>query len=397
MPPNFATVDKVQEGFKAAGDRMTELETDTKLAFQEMAKQVNDMTKQLSAYGRSVLVASNRAGTYKGFWENEQQAKEFGNIILSIVKGVTKDMGSVTNQTGGVLVPEVIAGQIIQLLGVYGKFRKNAFVFPMGSGKQIVPRVTADLTIYCPEEGKEITRSDVQMDPVGLYAKKLACLAVVNRELEEDAVIGLAEIVGVSITRSLAKKEDEIGFCGDGTAKYFGMTGIVGMLRKFNVDPTKIPGLIVGSGNTYAKLTLDDFQSVIGILPIAADDGAQWYMSKKFYYNVVYPLARAAGVANIFEILSNQKGRYLLGYPVEFVHCMPYVEANSQICAILGDLKLGCYLGERRSIEIVQSYEVLFGNDQIALRGTERIDVNAFGVSTAPECGAIVGLITAAD
>ncbi|MGD1042187.1 MAG: phage major capsid protein [Sedimentisphaerales bacterium] len=393
MPLQSATVEKVAEGFKAASDRMDALENDMKLAFQEMAKEVGDITKKLSAYGRSVLAASNQAGVYKGIWANEQQAKEFGEIIRTII-GKPKDIGTLTNQTGGILVPEIIAGQIIQLLGVYGKFRKNTFVFPMGSGKQIVPRMTADLTVYCPEEGKEITKSDIKLDPVGLYAKKLACLAVINRELEEDAIIGLAEIVGASLVRSLAKKEDEIGFCGDGTAKYFGMTGIIGALQKINADPTRNPGLIVGTGNAYSELELDDFLKVIGILPTMADDGAQWYMSKKFYYNVVYPLAKAAGVANIFEVLSSQKGRYLFGYPVEFVHCMPYVEANSQICAILGDLKLGAYLGERKSIEIAQSYEVLFGNDQIALRGVERIDINAFGVSTGTELGAIVGLIT---
>jgi HK97 family phage major capsid protein len=229
----------------------------------------------------------------------------------------------------------------------------------------------------------------VKVSLVSLLVKKLACLTVINRELEEDAVVGLGEIVGVSITRSMAKKEDEIGFMGDGTEDYFGMTGIVGALLKIATDPATIPGLFVGAGNAYSELTLGDFRNVVGILPPDADDGAKWYMNKKFYYNVVYPLAEAAGVANIFEILSNQKGRFLLGYPVEFIHCMPYEAANSQICAILG-----AYLGERRAIEIARSTEVFFGNDQVCIRGTERIDINAHGVGDTTDAGAIVGLIT---
>ena len=103
-------------------------------------------------------------------------------------------------------------------------------------------------------------------------------------------------------------------------------------------------------------------------------------MSKKFYYTVVHPLARAAGVANLFDILSDRKERHLLGYPVEFVSAMPSAEANDQVCAVLGDLKLGAYLGERRQLEIAKSDDVYFANDQIGIRGTERVDINAHGV-----------------
>jgi len=33
-----------------------------------------------------------------------------------------------------------------------------------------------------------------------------------------------------------------------------------------------------------------------------------------------------------------------LGYPGEFTHAMPYAEANSQVCALLGDLSMGAFL-----------------------------------------------------
>jgi HK97 family phage major capsid protein len=152
--------------------------------------------------------------------------------------------------------------------------------------------------------------------------------------------------------------------------------------------------VVVGSGNKYSELILADFRKVIGVLPEDADDNAKWYMSKKFYFNVIYPLAEKAGVASIFEILSDRKERFLLGYPVEFVGCMPSTEADNQICAILADLELGAYIGERRELEIARSDEVLFGNDLIAIRGTERIDINAYGVGDKAEPGAIVALAT---
>lgn len=230
---------------------------------------------------------------------------------------------------------------------------------------------------------------------VKLEAIKLACLTAINSELDEDSVVGVAEIVGMSLTRSMAKKEDLIGFLGDGSSTYFGMTGICGALLGVDATIGNIKGLKVASGNNYSEITLGDFKGVVGILPADADDDA-WFMSKKFYYTVVYPLAESAGVANVFEVLSDRKQRYLYGYPVEFVSAMPSVEANSQICAILGDLKMGAYLGERRQLEIAKSTEVYFAADQIGFRGTERVDINAHGVGNTTDAGAIVALIMAA-
>jgi len=405
MPPNFATVEKVSEGFKAAKGRIDGLESETQLGFDEMRKEVGVILRQLRAYGQSVLTASDRSGGYEGFWPSDVEAKQFGRIVFALAKGdkdalsemsEAKAMGTTTNPLGGYLIPTELASWIIQKLGVYGKFRRNSQVVQLGAGKQNVPRVTTDLTIYCPGEGGEITKSDVKVDMVGLTAKKFCCLTAINSELEEDSLIGLGEIVGQSVVRSMAKKEDEIGFVGDGTAPYFGMRGIVGSLLAVDAVIANIVGLVVASGNAYSEITLGDFRKVVGTLPSDADDEAKWYMHKKFYYEVVYPLAETAGVANIFEILSPVKGRFLLGYPVEFIQCMPHTEGNSQICAILGDLKLGAFIGERRAMEIARSDEVYFGNDQVAIRGTERIDINAYGVGDTTDAGPIVAMITAA-
>lgn len=402
----FATIEKVSEGFKAAKTRMDGVESEAQAAYEDIKKEVDAILRRLRVYGQSILAASDRSGSYEGFWPSDVEAKQFGEIVFALARGdksallemdKTKAMGTTTNPLGGYLVPTELSSWIIQKLGVYGKFRRNSQVVQLGGGKQNVPRITTDLTIYCPDEGGEITKSDVKVDMIGLIAKKFCCLTAVNRELEEDSLVGLGEIVGASIVRSMAKKEDEIGFVGDGTEPYFGMRGIVGSLLAVDAVIANIKGLIVASGNAYSEITLGDFRKVVGMLPSDADDGAKWYMHKKFYYEVVYPLAEAAGVANIFEILSPIKGRFLLGYPVEFVQSMPHTEANSQICAILGDLKVGAFIGERRALEIARSDEVLFGNDQVAIRGTERIDINAYGVGDTTDAGPIVAMITAAS
>jgi HK97 family phage major capsid protein len=395
MPP-FATVDKVKEGFSAASERMNEIESQGKLAFQEMQESLKTLAKQLQSITRAYMTGKTEAGEpYNRFWPDEQQAKSFGELILKALR--RKAMGETVASEGGVLVPEELSTRLIQKLGQYGVFRRNTMVVPVGADRLIVPKVEADLTVYCPGEGKEIDESDMDFSQVGLNMHKLCCLCKASTELVEDAVIALGEIIALSMTRSMARKEDQIGFAGDGTEDYFGMTGIIGALLKVDDTIGNIKGLKVGSGNAYGELTLDDFEGVVSILPDDADAGAKWYVNRKFFFSVMYRLARAAGVADLQAILTSSKDRFFMGYGVEFTSAMPSTEANSQICAILGDLSLGSFLGERRMMQIEQSTDVYFKNDQIGFRGRERIDINAYGVGNTDEAGPIVALITAAS
>jgi HK97 family phage major capsid protein len=383
--------ENVTSGFKAVGEKMALLESeceDQKRFNDDIRHQVK-MFRKMS--GRPVGEDKN----CRGFWPNEEMAKEFGGLVLKALG--RKAMGESTNVGGGFLVPDEMKGWIIQKLGQYGKYRQNATVVSIGGGTTMVPKVNGDLTVYCLNEGGTITQSDMSFGQVNLNPKSWACLAKVSSELDEDAVAGIGEIFGISITRSMAKQEDLVGFMGDGTSTYFGMTGIVGALRKVDSTIGNIKGLKVASGNTYAEITLDDFEGVVSILPDDADDNARWYVNRKFFFSVMYNLARDAGAADMFSILTDKKDRFFMGYPVSFVSCMPSTEANSQVCAILGDLQLGAMLGERKQITIEQSKDVYFANNQIAVRGVERIDINAYGVGDTTDPGAIVGLITAAS
>lgn len=391
----YATVEKMTEGFVAASERLSEVENDARESVLEIKKEVDSLREANRRLSKAVLGRLTTTGESEtSFWPSPEMAKQFGELVLTANR---KAMAEGTQAGGGALVPEELASWIIQKLGQYGVFRRDSMTVPIGSDRLQIPAVTSDLTIVCPGEGAEITPSDVAVNQVGLTTRKLCCLTKVSSELEEDSLIALGEILGTSFARSLSKREDLIGFLGDGTSTYFGMTGICGALLAVDPVIANIKSLVVGSGNTYAELTLADFRNVIAALPDDGDENAKWYMSKKFYYQVPYALAETAGVTNIFEILSDKKGRSLLGYPVEFVSCMPSTEANSQICALLGDLRLGAILGQRRDMRLDRSGDVHFTSDQIGFRGTERIAITVYGVGDTTEAGPICGLITAAS
>jgi len=382
--------ENIAGGFKAVAEKLTPLESaiaELKSAHETTVKQLRRLLLMYAEGLRTTEGKSNR------FWGSDEQAKEFGDLFLVAAK--KKAAGEGVSYEGGVLVPEELATWIINKMGSYGKFRRNTLVIPLKSDRMTVPKVETDLTIYAPGEGKGISESDMAFSQVGLTMHKLGCLAKVSSELEEDSVLAIGEIVGLSMSRSMAKKEDQIAFVGDGTGTYFGMTGIAPALRKVDSVIANIKGLKVGSGNTWAELVLGDFEDTAAILDNDAEDGAKWYVHRQFYFQVMRKLAIAAGVGNFLDIISPNKQRFFTTYPVVFTAVMPRVEGNSQICAILGDLSLGSYLGQRKGLTIDRSPDVYFANDQIGFRGIERIDINAYGVGDTTEAGPIVALITA--
>ncbi len=355
-------------------------------------------------------------GGYEGAFPNEQSAKNFGLLIIGTVgkqqwaldrladTGVAgKAMAEAVNSTGGSLVPTEFVPIVIKLVKKYGVFRRNARVVPMISDKQSWPKLDGDVTVYAPGEGGGITLSDVTFTNVNLIATKFATLTCISNELAEDAMPEVGEIVADSIARGFAKAEDEVGFLGDGTSTYFGMTGITGALRAVDSTIANIAGLTVASGNAYSDIVVGDFNGVIKNFPDYADieGDVKWYMSRSFFWDVVVPLIEATSseIPTIGSPLDVQRGplKALRGYPVEFVNVMPSTEGNSQICAILANLRMGAYLGERRQMQVDQSRDVYFSTDQLGIRGTERLAVNAFGVGDTSDAGPISALITAAS
>lgn len=411
---------KVEEDREQQKTLLEEKEKTFDERIAELTAQNDLLAKQVKSLVRSHFSAIKTSGNrYNGIWDNYHQARNFGLFILGYiaknenarkllddqgieVRHITeKAMGEGTLTSGGALVPTEFIPELIILMETYGVFRRNAQEMPMASDHAIAPEATSGLTVYCPGEGAAITKSDIALRNIGMTAKKWATLTAISSELTEDAAIAVGELVGRMIARAFAKKEYEVGFLGDGTSTYFGHTGVTGALRRVDATIANIKSLIVAAGNNYSEITLANFESVLGILPQFADDGldVKWYCSRVFYYTIMVKLAMAAAGANATEILTGAvtRDKTFLGYPVELSQVMPKVEANSRICALLTNLRMGSYLGDRRQLTIAQSTEAFFENDQLGIRGTERVAPTVFGVGDTTDAGPICGLITAAS
>ena len=326
----------------------------------------------------------------------------------------TKASSESVNASSGFLVPDEFQNDIIDLREKYGVFRQNAKIVPMASDTRSDPRRVGGVGAYFVGEDQAGTQSTKTWDRVRLTAKKLMFLSKYSNELNEDAILNIADDLAGEAAYAFANKEDVCGFNGDGTSTYGGIVGVRQKLLNVNGTIANILGLQVatgtGYGTNYNSITLADFNRVVGLLPEYADNEAKWYVSKSFWGGTMQRLATAAGGNTVMEINAGARVKQFLGYPVVVSQVMPKTSAINQVVCLFGDLRRTASLGDRRQFTLALSDSALnaFEQDEMAMRATERFDIVVHDVGESSSgvardvvqglsAGPIVGLITAAS
>lgn len=305
---------------------------------------------------------------------------------------INKAQGEGSDSAGGFLVPEELMSNIIVLREQFGVFRQECQNVPMGSDTLNWPRRTGGLTAFFTAENQAATESQASWDSINLTAKKLAVLTRMSTEIEQDAVISIADWLVGEMAYAFASKEDDCGFNGDGTSSFGGMRGLTSLAIDGNHNASKYTA--AGGHVTFGGLTLADYTGLMGVLPQYAVGNAKFYMSQQAFYTSVAGLLAAAG-GNRLDILSNAVEKRLLGFSVAIAQKLPIIQTTLTGKAMLffGDLNKAAMMGERRGVTIKRSDHRYFENDQIGLLGTERFDVNVhdFGDNTNP--GPLVAMV----
>ncbi len=313
------------------------------------------------------------------------------------------------NSLGGFAVPEVLDTEVIRLRNQFGVFPQHARRQPMSSDVSYRLRLEDSLSVAFVGEAAAASATDQQMTRVDIVAKKLGALTYVSNELREDAAIDIADAWVQDAALAMAKRVDQCGFIGDGSATYGGMIGAAPRLVNLGTI-ANTAGLRVatgtGYGSSYGSMTRADFGATVGRAPAYAINSgrARWYMSTSFYHGVYLPLA-ASTVTNYAEIINGVPQRYCEGWPVTFTEVLPGAQsaAVNQVVALFGDLSLAADFGERRGFNVMSSEHetTAFKNDMTAIRALMRFGTNIHDVGNNSATaslripGPIVGLITA--
>lgn len=349
-----------------------------------------------------------RYGKLKGFrGENaEENAYRSGMFLLATLfkrekaldwcreNGISvKAHGEGVNAAGGVLVPIEFEQAIIDLREEFGIFRNYTKMYPMGSDSMSIPRRASGLTAYWTGENTAITESQKGWDQVMLVAKKLACLTRYSTELDEDAVINIADDLASEIAYAFAQAEDNAGWNGDGSSAYGGIVGV----RTKIIDGTHTASAVdAASGHdTFAEIDASDIAAVMGKLPRYAERNAKWYVSQVGWSVMFQRLIAAAGGVTMSELTGGKPVRRFLGYEVVIDQTLPTATTDISDTAMLffGDLSLAVAMGERRGIRIKTSDDRYFEYDQLGVQGTERVDINVHDLGDAVTAGPLIALI----
>lgn len=306
--------------------------------------------------------------------------------------------GESNNSMGGVLVPDQIENDIIDLRELYGVFRANARMRPMVRDTLLVPRRVTGLTANFTAENTSITESNKTWDNVELTAKKLAALARYSSEILEDAIISVADDLAQEIVYAFSLKEDQCGFVGDGTVTYGGIVGVsTGLTSIWTSTSTTAAGSVIASGNAMTEVTDGDLMIAMGNLPEYADDGsAAWYCSRVAAFQIFARLLRASGGTTPAQAAGALPLAYG-GYPIKVTQVMPRTDVNSQVLAVFGSMRKAVDFGDRRQTTISTSDQRYWDADQVGIRGTERFDINAHDLGDATNAGPLVALRAAAS
>jgi HK97 family phage major capsid protein len=343
-----------------------------------------------------VPATAKRHGSLKHFKGPDAEANAYlsGRFLMAAINGdqkskmwlqdhgVSMQHSSDDNSKGGYLVPEVLENVMIDLKEEYGMFRRYAANWPMTSDVSLVPRRVSGFTTYFVGQNDTITPSTTALDQVRLEAKKLAAMTQFSSELSEDAIISVADFYAREFAYALAVKEDSCGFLGDGTSTYGGITGVANALAAGSI--------VTATGITdIANLVIGTFQTAVGKLPEFPGIQPAWYVHKAIYHASMGRLQMAAG-GNTVQDLGSGPVLQFMGYPVRFIQTLPATAATTTKIAYFGDLAMAATMGTRRGVTLRADESIYFAQDALALRVTERFDINVHERGTASVAGPLI-------
>lgn len=300
--------------------------------------------------------------------------------------------GEGTGVAGGYFVPAPIASTIIDVKEKVGISRQVCQVLPTSGDTLTVPKVTGGLTVYAPGEGNAITDSDNTLGQVELVIKKRAVANYLSNELNDDALISMADFTFRQMAFALAQQEDRELINGTGAgAVYFGVNGLLNKIGSAGVHTNT-----ADDRDVWGEFTLTDLMDVVAKLPERFHAfGPSWICSHAFYHAVMVRLALGAGGTTMAEVLAgNGNVRSFAGYPVFLTSQMPTATATSQKCCLFGAFDQAVILADRGGVRLQRSDDYKFLNDQITFRGVSRYDINVHEPGTASAAGAYVALAT---
>lgn len=340
--------------------------------------------------------------------DGEKNAYVFGHIVAAGLfnksaskrwlkeHGLSNALSEDSNEKGGLFVPTETSMEIIRLVEEFGVFRRYAKFEPMTSDRKVVPVRTSGLTAYPVAEtntGNESSNTGTQSEPAytnaELVARKWKAWTKMADELNEDSLVMMADELAVESAIAFAYAEDNAGFNGDGTSTYHNILGVFNAVAAGSIFTAR-------AGNTaFSTLDMEDFIDMKGKLPGFPGIRPAWFISKEGYCASMERLMLALGGNTVANAAAGGVPEFL-GFPVVITNVLNGTLTTQTSTNLLayGDLRMAALLGDRRRMTMSLTDQRYWDSDQIAVKTTERIDINVHSRGTDSTAGAILVMAT---
>lgn len=307
------------------------------------------------------------------------------------------------NTLGGFLVPREMDSYFIDIKTSYGVARQLFRPVKCNDAGIDIPKRTGGFTVYSPAEAAAITASSMTVGSVHVAPIKMAALGYISKEMLRSSALDIGEISSKEMAYAFAKAEDQCFLVGDGTATYFGITGIVTALYNLSGTVANIAGVVVqGSSNTWSAQVIGDLEAVYGRLEDKQNQlgNLKWLCHRRYWAEVIVRLVKASGgeTSMMFE---GRPTNMLFGDPVVTANAMPRVTATTGLFLLYGDFRSAGTIADVAGVEIASSEHYAFNQDLLAIRATQKVGFAAHDVGNASATqadrvpGPVVGLATA--
>ena len=277
------------------------------------------------------------------------------------------------NTSAGYLVPVEMDSSIIRLVFQYGLARKACRIRTMGSDRRLINIRKGPLVAKPAAEADIATGQKVAYAQLELIARKWMTLAPYSNEINEDAIVSMADEIAVEMAIAFALAEDNAWINGDGTGTY---NGIKGLWWGFDVNddwPNMLTTCISGE-TTAAAVTHGSIMQALGTVPAFNGLNTKILCHPYTTNGVLYRLA-SGQKATLLDMIDGTQKKAYFGKEILESDLFYSTNASGHVILLCGDFAMGCEFGDRQTISIAVSTDRFFDSDQTAVRGVERFDI----------------------
>jgi len=304
-------------------------------------------------------VSSMRGGGHGGFGgvrSSDEYSLAFWNAMRG--RGISNVLSVGTDTSGGYLVPDEFASELVRALSEQNIFRQIARIVQTSGDVLKIPIANGGAAVNWISENAEIPETSVTFSQIVLRSYKMGCLLRASTELMEDSAFDLQRHIASEFAQEMGNAEEQAFCLGDGTDRPTGL---------FTENGATV-------GVTTASSTNITFDDVIDLLHSVKPPyrGKSVFLTNDSTIRELRKIKDANGQYIWQPAVKDGLPDTILAKPVYICQYVPEIDAGASVMAF-GDFSY-YWIADRRNIRFRVLNERYAENDQVGFYATQRVD-----------------------